>query len=319
MTKRSAFTMAEILLSLTIIGVVAAITLPSLIGNINERAWNTQKKALQARFSQSLPIMDNLSNFTDAQDFITSGLSKTLKINNVCDSTHLADCGVVGTAVTTFDGTSKDPDKYLWGTIGIGLDEFGYDTTSETGNAPDEEKLVAAFETQNGESIVIQYNPKCSSDNETMPQNMTSGEGWVETVCANFIYDLNGNKGPNQVGKDIGFMTAFYPTEPTVVAPVISAEVSGTPAAEGAEASTAVAAVCQTDEYRFPSRHEAESIALNGYFTSGTNIADAEPKVMSASKASSSGNSYYYVVEGKKVKTVLDTTIASGKTRCVKR
>lgn len=31
-----AFTMAEILLSLTIIGVVAAITLPSLTGNINE-------------------------------------------------------------------------------------------------------------------------------------------------------------------------------------------------------------------------------------------------------------------------------------------
>ena len=32
-----AFTMAEILLSLTIIGVVAAITLPSLTGNINEK------------------------------------------------------------------------------------------------------------------------------------------------------------------------------------------------------------------------------------------------------------------------------------------
>ena len=41
-----AFTMAEILLSLTIIGVVAAITLPSLTGNINERTWNTQRKAL---------------------------------------------------------------------------------------------------------------------------------------------------------------------------------------------------------------------------------------------------------------------------------
>ena len=41
-----AFTMAEILLSLTIIGVVAAITLPSLTGNINERTWNTQRKAV---------------------------------------------------------------------------------------------------------------------------------------------------------------------------------------------------------------------------------------------------------------------------------
>ena len=43
--QKCAFTMAEILLSLTIIGVVAAITLPSLTGNINERTWNTQRKA----------------------------------------------------------------------------------------------------------------------------------------------------------------------------------------------------------------------------------------------------------------------------------
>ena len=39
-------------------------------------------------------------------------------------------------------------------------------------------------------------------------------------MCANFIYDLNGNKGPNTVGKDIGFITALYPFEPNVVAPM---------------------------------------------------------------------------------------------------
>ena len=55
--------MAEILLSLTIIGVVAAITLPSLTGNINERTWNTQRKALYARFSQALSLMPNLNGY----------------------------------------------------------------------------------------------------------------------------------------------------------------------------------------------------------------------------------------------------------------
>ncbi len=58
-----AFTMAEILLSLTIIGVVAAITLPSLTGNINERTWNTQRKALYARFSQAIALMPALNGF----------------------------------------------------------------------------------------------------------------------------------------------------------------------------------------------------------------------------------------------------------------
>ena len=55
-----AFTMAEILLSLTIIGVVAAITLPSLTGNINERMWNTQRKALYARMPQAMLVQFGL-------------------------------------------------------------------------------------------------------------------------------------------------------------------------------------------------------------------------------------------------------------------
>ena len=41
--KRIAFTMAEILISLTIIGIIAAITLPALQGNINEKVWNMRK------------------------------------------------------------------------------------------------------------------------------------------------------------------------------------------------------------------------------------------------------------------------------------
>ena len=87
---RPAFTMAEILLSLTIIGVVAAITLPSLTGNINERTWNTQRKALYARFSQAIALMPALNGYgtltedesgnvtedTAAETFITAGLSK---------------------------------------------------------------------------------------------------------------------------------------------------------------------------------------------------------------------------------------------------
>ena len=59
----TSFTMAEILLSLTIIGVVAAITLPSLTGNINERTWNTQKKALYARMSQAIALMGSINGY----------------------------------------------------------------------------------------------------------------------------------------------------------------------------------------------------------------------------------------------------------------
>ena len=97
--------MAEFLLSLTIIGVVAAITLPSLTGNINERTWNTQRKTLYARMSQAVALMPALNGYgvTDdagstenqaAETFITNGLSKVLKVNNICDSEHLNDSGI---------------------------------------------------------------------------------------------------------------------------------------------------------------------------------------------------------------------------------
>ena len=69
--RKAAFTMAEILLSLTIIGVVAAITLPSLTGNINERTWNTQRKALYSRLSQAVALMPSVrgyGNFTKTKE-----------------------------------------------------------------------------------------------------------------------------------------------------------------------------------------------------------------------------------------------------------
>lgn len=72
--KRCAFTMAEILLSLTIIGVVAAITLPSLTGNINERTWNTQRKALFARFSQAVALMPALNGYATVTEESSAGL-----------------------------------------------------------------------------------------------------------------------------------------------------------------------------------------------------------------------------------------------------
>ena len=69
-------------------GQAGSIILPSLTGNINERTWNTQRKALYARFSQAIALMPALNGYgadnpdTAAETFVTAGLSKVLKINN---------------------------------------------------------------------------------------------------------------------------------------------------------------------------------------------------------------------------------------------
>ncbi len=175
------FTMAEILLSLTIIGVVAAITLPSLTGNINERTWNTQRKALYARFSQAIALMPALNGYgtltedsssgasdavdTAAETFVTSGLSKVMKINNICDNEHLEDCGIVS-KVIALDGTvaySSLPEN-----MNVYNDTFNYVSVLTP--------VVAGFETANGESVAVYYNPKCSVERIASKKSLDSGD-----------------------------------------------------------------------------------------------------------------------------------------------
>ena len=248
------FTMAEILLSLTIIGVVAAITLPSLTGNINERTWNTQRKALYARFSQAISLMPSLNGYgvdnldTAAETFVTAGLSKVLKINNICDNEHLSDCGFAS-SYTNMAGSPKILPTTLYelnanfsSAIGHGLGYSQVDTKA------------AAFETVNGESILTFYNPSCQEIMELTAYHTTQ-----QYMCANFIYDLNGSKGPNTVGKDIGFMSAFQPSDSFIVAPMPIHKISG-----GYTLSDAIKTCTQTDsESRLPNWDEMASMYYN--------------------------------------------------------
>ena len=275
--KKCAFTMAEILLSLTIIGVVAAITLPSLTGNINERTWNTQRKALYARFSQALPLMDALNGYgtlremtdsagstsiedTAAETFVTSGLSKVIKINNICDNEHLEDCGVTS-KITTLNGSQID--------MPTTMQELNEKMVGSYSNIHDKFSLLdtkaAAFETQNGESITVFYNPRCLGSLNEYPKGAGGGFFMQPKICANFIYDLNGNKGPNTVGKDIGFMTALYPFDALLVAPYPAVRPLDGTYYLTVDSGVSAAQACTNydSEYRLPNADELAAMFIN--------------------------------------------------------
>ncbi len=270
-----AFTMAEILLSLTIIGVVAAITLPSLTGNINERTWNTQRKALYARFSQAIALMPALNGygtFTEdesgsivqdnvAETFVTAGLSKVLKINNICSYDKLNDCGIASTIITP--SGNKITDITTMEKLNSQL------TGSFTSNHSGKNTHAAAFETENGESIIVHYNPQCTGNLDEKPftaNGSYSGNMDIRhRICVNFIYDLNGNKGPNTVGKDIGFMTALYPFDAKLFAPypAIKPLDSRYPYTSSNGISASKACTEMDSEYRLPQADELVSMFVN--------------------------------------------------------
>ena len=265
------FTMAEILLSLTIIGVVAAITLPSLTGNINERTWNTQRKALYARFSQAIALMPALNGYgtvtedesgniiedNAAETFITAGLSKVLKINNICDNEHFEDCGIKSEITTQAGSRIAVPDslKELNSLLTSAYDWSTVDTKA------------AAFETQNGESVVAYYNPHC-----VFNQNSLALKTMQARMCVNFIYDLNGTKGPNTYGKDIGYMSVFYPVDSIVVAPHGAKSLKSVVVSYRSAAGKNASSYCTEqagDEYRLPNIYELASIFANNKLSDG--------------------------------------------------
>ncbi len=257
-TTNRAFTMAEILLSLTIIGVVAAITLPSLTGNINERTWNTQRKALYARMSQAISLMSSLNGYGSneenaAETFITSGLSKVLKINNICDYNKLNDCGLASEFID--GGGSKQ-------SLPTQISDLNPGIVTVLGTVAVKNTKAAAFETANGESILTFYNPNCTAENQEVVLNDGDHPGWIvkQHVCVNFIYDLNGQKGPNTLGKDIGAMSVMYSSDSKVVMPLSPRAVTGRMSQELA------ANACRNlddGQYRLPNLEEVLAVYYN--------------------------------------------------------
>jgi len=217
--RRPAFTMAEILLSLTIIGVVAAITLPSLTGNINERTWNTQRKALYARMSQAIPLMGAINGYTNAETFVTSGLSKVLKINNICDDEHLQDCGLTNKFTTLNANIYTYSLPWKLSDYNPLMTSVSDSTYSLSYSAADNNAV--GFETANGESIALFYQPSCQPNmGELESPSLPNGSYLIQPkICINMIYDLNGQKGPNTVGKDVGVMSVLYSTDSVIAAP----------------------------------------------------------------------------------------------------
>ncbi len=270
MKKKTGFTLAEILITLAIIGIVAAITLPSLLVNVNEKAWDAQKKALHARLAQAIGQMNTLGGYgtytedgdgaitadTAAESFILDALSKVYKINNVCGPDKLSSCGIPS-KITTLGAASEITFPSKMSELNSKLLN-GSHVSGEDGDVADTK--AAAFETVNGESIAVFYNPLCSSDT-------TVNHYAQNKMCVNFVYDLNGSEGPNQVGKDVGFITALYNRNPVVVAPVPYDKdyTSTVPQYSDAADKLDAPAACKSlgEDLRVPDKDEVASLFIN--------------------------------------------------------
>ncbi|MFI3301278.1 MAG: type II secretion system protein, partial [Candidatus Gastranaerophilales bacterium] len=81
--KTGGFTLAEVLITLGIIGVVAAMTMPNLMNNLQSEALSKKKLLFDSRLEEAMNQMrfhEKLTGYSTTEDFVDE-LSKYLKIN----------------------------------------------------------------------------------------------------------------------------------------------------------------------------------------------------------------------------------------------
>ena len=191
--RRYAFTLAEVLITITVIGVVAALTIPNLVNNYQNKAWNTASQVFEKKLEDSLQVMNSqgtLAGYSSTEDFVNE-LSKHIKITKICKNENLTECfeDNIVWEVTNIDTggtdvsmkemkTASDLGKSDWGTEAVGL------------------QFV------NGVSGIIAYNPTCVQDPYSNQVNPTS--------CISLIYDTSGFKSPNTYSKDVRAINSFF-------------------------------------------------------------------------------------------------------------
>ncbi len=181
-SNKPAFTLAEVLITLAIIGVVAVLTVPALIQNYNAKAWETAQKVFTNRLevaTRQMNTEEKLAGYSNTMDFVNE-LKKYIKITRVCDNSNITKC--FNKEVIWNEGEDPIDMSTIRNAASLGQDDWDTDTV--------------AVQFANGVNAIIAYNPNTTQEPFNNQFSATSNSMAI-------LYDVSGNKNPNTNGKDI--------------------------------------------------------------------------------------------------------------------
>ena len=207
--KRTAFTLAEVLITIGIIGIVAALTIPAIIANTQGKEYEVARKRMLQTFGEGvrlISIQGEMQSANNAEDFVENYLKKQIKIMKTCDNDNLKACGIE----TGTNAIKAWSDKKITRTMPRTTSQLNSGIAS--GHTMKNPTKSYGFVMANGYAVNLFYNPNCWTRDKLNPNSGYLFSNYAsDYVCVNAIYDMNGLKGPNQAGKDIGFVTILYP------------------------------------------------------------------------------------------------------------
>ena len=189
---KAAFTLAEVLITLGIIGIVAALTLPAFISNVQGRIQAKRVENINQKLSKvtdKMAVQSGLIGYPDTMAFVQE-MKKHMSIAKVCDNSHLSEC---------------------WGTteVDVGKDkpwEIAKTKTAKTLKIgePDNWADTVGIVTADGTPMILSYDKNCNFDpnNAGLQYNQSSGKS-NSLVCLSGVFDWNGGARPNKLGDDV--------------------------------------------------------------------------------------------------------------------
>ena len=185
--NRAAFTLAEVLITLAVIGIVAALTLPGLIQNHNETAWRTAKDLWEKKLTETVRRMnvDGVMTGHDSTEDFMNTFKNYMKVIKTCDKDDINKCYSPKIVTTGKDDAPLDIEtETLTSASSMGLKEWQTNTNT------------MSFVVADGTTVIMAYQPEC-------PYADPIEDTGSQVSCMAYMVDVNGKKGPNRVGKDI--------------------------------------------------------------------------------------------------------------------
>ena len=193
------FTLAEVLIALVVIGIIAAITMTTVMPNIQERINSERQANIVYKITQATDLMKANGALVDgfaSTDAFVDELQKYLKIMKRCDSEHIAECWPTKKVRTSEGKEYEVKDAKTRNQLGI---SDKYKSNKNVG-------IVL----NDGASIIMTYNPahagmSITEEAKIKTTNLPVG-GKFQTILEYttdttgglaFVMDVNGGKGPN--------------------------------------------------------------------------------------------------------------------------
>ena len=193
------FTLAEVLITLGVIGVVAAMTMPSLIANYKNKVLLNQAKNSYSKLSNALIMTKGrngygsygeLFNNSNTNDEILEEFSKDLKTIKICKEGQ--------------GGCWNWKTKYNKKTYSNGKTVFRNFSSYSSAILNDGSVILVNRYNHNGDCSWT--NTWTQTDDKGNPVKDANGNdikvSSSEGRCGSIVVDVNGAKGPNQLGAD---------------------------------------------------------------------------------------------------------------------